>query len=341
MANFSSKALGLIGAAMLFAGMSYGQTLTFVPQTPPGEGIIIDRFEDTTALVGDGYFVVGATGNPQAIVNSTVVVTLNEPITSPTYNKGAASDIVLNVGATASATGLNNGATFYSGVVSGNTVTFTGVNIPANTNLGVQNVRVNASLAPSGTSSFAITETMTITTAGFLNYSSLGSPLQVGVVQTGFSVPSVSKVANYYICTGNPTATAGGAISFSITETQNFSGAFKVQANGGGQVTLADAGSNATAAAAAAAGTPATFGLATHGDRWALTFSNIPSGVVIYLPTTVTGTALGGGGNLTLTLGTQGATGTLVKATANTTGNLPAGVTNYPTLTAPLPLTTT
>ncbi|MGD1069014.1 MAG: hypothetical protein ABSB15_02655 [Bryobacteraceae bacterium] len=343
MANFSSKVLGLFGAAMLFAGMSYGQTLTFNPQTPQGEGIIIDRFEDTTALVGDGFFVVGASGNPTAVVNATVTVTLNEPVTSQTFSSGKYSEVLLNVGATASATGLNNGATLYAGVVSGSTITFTGVNIPADTNVAVQNVRVNASLAPSGTSSFAITETMTITTAGFLNYSNLGTPLQVGVVQTGFSVPKLSATnangapflpanpAIYYICTGNPPSSAANPIlSFSIAETQNFSGAFKVQASAG-QVTLSDQGSNVNPAAITlnngtvqnGAGANAAIGAATHGDRWQVVFSNVPSGVTIYLPLTIVGTALGGGGNLTLTLGTQGATGAQKLATA--TNPKPAG----------------
>lgn len=328
MANFSSKALGLVGSAILFAGVSFGQTLIYTPQTSPVQGIIIDRFEDTTALVGDLLLISGANGS--ALTNVTVTATLNEPITSQTYASGKASEVILNVGT--NGTGTSNG-TLTAGVVSGNTVTFSGVTIPPNSNIAVQNVRVNASLAPSGTSSFAITESLTITTAGFLNYSNLGTPVQVGVVQTGFGVPKLSatSVANflpanpaiYYICTGNPPGTAvNPTLSFSISETENFSGAFKVASNGGGQVTLADQGSNSTGAAQTAVTTLAgtavtTAGLATHGDRWQVTFSNIPSGVTIYLPLVITGTALGGGGNLTLKLGTQGATGTQVLATAS------------------------
>jgi hypothetical protein len=317
MANFSSKILGLAGAAILFAGMSYGQTLTYVPQTSPVQGTIIDRFEDTRALVGDLLLISGPNNVP--LTNTTVTVTLNEPVTSQP------GEVILNVGT--NGTGTTNG-TLYSGVVSGNTVTFTAVTIPANSNLVVQNVRVNASLAPSGTSGFAITESISITTGGFLNYSSIGSALtntgaassltQVGIVQTGFKVPTVSGVSSYFICTGNPTAV--GKTSFTITESALFAGAFKLQNNGGGQVTIAEQGSNATAAAIAVGG-PLT-GSATHATRFTLAFSNVPVGVTIYLPVSVNGTALLSGGTLGLAMGSQGATGKLAVVTG--TGGLAA-----------------
>jgi hypothetical protein len=296
--------------------MSYGQTLTYVPQTSPVQGTIIDRFEDTRALVGDLLLISGPNNVP--LTNTTVTVTLNEPVTSQP------GEVILNVGT--NATGTTNG-TLYSGVISGNTVTFSGVTIPANSNLVVQNVRVNASLAPSGTSGFAITESISITTGGFLNYSSIGSALtntgaassltQVGIVQTGFAVPKISGVANYYICTGNSSTTKS---SFTITESALFAGAFKLQNNGGGQVTLAEQGSNATAAAVAVGG--ALTGSATHATRWTLAFSNVPAGVTIYLPVSVTGTALLSGGNLGLAMGSQGATGALKVVTG--TGGLAA-----------------
>jgi hypothetical protein len=317
MANFSSKVLGLVGAAMLFAGMSYGQSLSYVATT--ANGIIIDRIEDTTALVGDQLLTAPA-AQPATTSPANIVVTLSLPVTSASLTGVKvggvqASEAVLALTVPPAA------PTYTLGTVSGNTITFSNVALPAGAySLAIQNVRVNASQATIGTS---ITESLTIQSNGYLNYAS-PTAVQVGVVQQGFGKPGATAgtaVAAYFICTGNPIGglTAATKPSFSISVAQGFSGAFKVQGAGaplaGNLITTAEQGSAPAAGNAAA-------GLATHGTRFGVTFGNIPSGVTIYVPTVIIGSVLGAGpATLTASLGSQGATGAFkAQAAANPTG---------------------
>jgi hypothetical protein len=330
MANFSSRFLGLVGAAMLFAGMSYGQTLVFSAAPTTSFGAIIDRFEDTTALVGD-LNLGSATAGP--VANATVTVSLNLPITSQVLKLGgvADSEILLNVGA---------GTTLYSGVISGSTVTFTGVAIAVGQSVTVQNVRVNAS---AGSVNFSVTESLIIQTGGFINFAT-PTPVQVGLIQTGFSVPAITAkfaVPNYPICVANPISAlvvpfvAPGSASFSVTETAAFVGAFKAAAASGPAGTLiptGEAGSNVTPGAVTPPGggvavAGAGVGVSTHGTRFVFTFSGIPTtGVAIYLPVLITGN-----GALTLSLGSA-VTGAQKGIVAANPAGWPAG---YPAV-APL-----
>jgi hypothetical protein len=336
MANFSSRFPGLIGAAMLFAGMSYGQTLIFNAAPTTSFGAIIDRFEDTTALVGD-LNLGAATAGP--VTGATVTVSLNLPITSQVLKLGGVvdSEILLNVGA---------GATLYSGVISGSTVTFTGVAIAVGQSVSVQNVRVNAS---AGSINFSVTESLTIQTGGFVNYSTPG-PVQVGLIQAGFSVPAEAAsyaIPNYPICVANPLTGLGpvvaktapfGTPSFQIVETADFVGAFKALAANGVAGTLiptGEEGSNVSPGAVTVPTVPATVvagtgvGVATHGTRFVFTFSGLPTtGVTLYLPTTITGN-----GALTLTLGSAVTGAQKLIATANPAANWPAGYPNVAPIT--------
>jgi hypothetical protein len=265
-----------------------------------------------------------------------VTVSLNLPITSQVLKLGGVTDseILLNVGA---------GTTLYSGVISGSTVTFTGVGIAVGQSVTVQNVRVNAS---AGSVNFSVTESLIIQTGGFINYAT-PTPVQVGLIQTGFSVPAITAkfaVPNYPICVANPISglaafvAPAGSASFSVTESAAFVGALKAMAASGPAGTLiptGEAGSNVAPAAVTPPGGGAAVvgtgvGASTHGTRFVFTFSGIPTtGVNIYLPIKITGN-----GALTLTLGTavtgaQAPVGGVVAA--NPTG-WPAG---YPAV-APL-----
>lgn len=181
----------LVGAA-LFAAMAWSQTLQLSPAFVPG-GIIIDRLEDTTALVGD--MVLTSPGGLQGVANASVTITLNEPVTSQVLTIGNAtlSDALLNLNDT---TNAGNSAV-YAGAISpsGFSITFSAVTIPANDayTISFQNVRVNAHAAPSN--GFAITESANISSEGFLNYQT-PKALQVGIVQQGFSVPALTAGTN-------------------------------------------------------------------------------------------------------------------------------------------------
>jgi hypothetical protein len=298
MLNFTKKLAGAMGLAACFAAASYAQTFTCGPNggnpanaptstsgtnaASTAQAPIIDRVEDTTALVADLTFSCQA-GN--SLSNGTVTVSLNEPVTSRTasVNGTTQSEAALTI------TPAGGGAsTTYLGTVNGNTITFSGVNFPS-TAFGatIQNVRVNASAAPNGNSNFTITESVLVTNLGFAVYSTLPTP--VGIVAQGFATPTVSGVANYVLCTGNPIGNA--TASFSVKVAELFPAAFKTvtpnssanQCNGGTcPITNGESGS------LPGAGGVAAFGTATHGTRFQVSFANIPSGVTIYLPTTIT-----------------------------------------------------
>ena len=96
MTRIADRIVRLLGGAVLFAALAWGQTLKFGVPTVPG-GIIIDRFEDTTALVGD--MVLTSPGGLPAITNATVTITLNEAVASQVLTIGAMtlSDALLNL----------------------------------------------------------------------------------------------------------------------------------------------------------------------------------------------------------------------------------------------------
>ncbi|MGD1069015.1 MAG: hypothetical protein ABSB15_02660 [Bryobacteraceae bacterium] len=291
--------------------------------TVPG-GIIIDRFEDTTALVGD--LVLTSPGGLPAIANATVMIALNEPVASQVLTLGGAtlSDALLNLNDTT----VPGSSAVYAGAVNGSTITFSSVALPANDNYTItfQNIRVNAHAAPSS-NGFAITEGVVITSEGFLNYAS-PSAVQVGIVEQGFSVPALTAGTNvlpYTTCVGNPTTAIDGTTntySFQITVKELFNAAFKTKTTGGTcggispcQVTAAEQGSNTTSTTVVQ-GTNALIGQATHGTRFQLSFANVPQNVTIYLPLTLANA----GNTLVLTL-TGTATGIISPVAAGT----PAG----------------
>ncbi len=348
MATLSNKIIGLVGTAMVFAGMSFGQTFT-CPVTAASPGTvpapILDRFEDTTALVAD-LKITGCMDTAGATTN--VVVTLNEPVTSKIVAAATAtSEAVLTlIDATTPAASV-----IVQGFIAGNTVTFLNVPFPGagdTYSLQVSNIRVNASLAPNGTSNFNITEGLFVTNQGQAVYATPAA-ITVGYVVSGFGAPkggsallpgaaailaSGGDVPNAAICTGNPVTTVSpAAASFSITETEAFGGAFKTTypqgqtaasvglcnglacpvTNGeGGSLTAVPAAFpatgkvNGTVGGTLVAGT----GVASHGTRFQLVFNNVPSGVTIYLPANPFNNDAAVGGNAGFSVGlTQTVTG--------------------------------
>ena len=116
----------------------------------------------------------------------------------------------------------------------------------------------------------------------------LPNPVQVGIVEQGFSVPALTAgttVLPYTTCVGNPTTAIDGTpntYSFQVTVKELFNAAFKTQTTGGTcggitpcQVTAAEQGSNPTSTTVVQ-GTNALIGQATHGTRFQLSFANVP-----------------------------------------------------------------
>ncbi len=321
MRRIPDRIVRLFGFAMLFAATSWGQTLKFNPPAVPA-GIIIDRLEDTTALVGD--LVLTSPGGLLGVTNATVTITLNQPVTSQVLTIGSAtlSDALLNLTDTTTPAS----SAVYAGSIKGSVITFSGVAIPAGDNYTItfQNVRVNANAAANN---FVVTESVFIGSQGFVNYTT-ATPVQVGLVEQGFSVPGLTAGTtplSYTTCVGNPTTAIDGTpntYSFQITVKELFNAAFKTKTTAGTcggispcQVTAAEQGSNTTSTTVVQ-GTNALIGQATHGTRFQLSFANVPQNVTIYLPLTLTNM----GGTLVLTL-TGSATGIISPVSAST----PAG----------------
>lgn len=337
MSNITSKIFGLAGMAALFAGMSFGQTTLNCSTAGVAEpNPILDRFEDTTALVADvEYNCPAIAGGNAALAGASATLSLNEPVTSKILGAGNVSEAVMIINDIT--TPASSSVT--QGVVNGSQIIFSMLNIPASTDnftIRFANVRVNASMAPSATTNFGVTESVFIADLGVSVFPVVPSPT-VGIVVQGFTKPSftagvANNPANYVICTANPAANAGA--SFLITYGELFGGAFKTQipaeggqACGGAACTITNGeqgsytgtvGAGVTVAAFAitnaggAAGTAvAGLGTATHGTRVQFAFANIATGATVYVPTQINGT-----GNLVLLL-TSSATGAFNGLAAN------------------------
>jgi hypothetical protein len=322
MVDFRKKLLGLSLLVGAFTGVSYGQILCPSPATPgfqiqPGLAANLLRVEGLTEEVADVnvYCAAGST-----LATGTLTVTLNAQVTS----KGApgTTDAVVTViptnGATPIPVPTGAGTSYFGTIAAGSqSIVFTNVAFPAGAFIiKVQNIRVNATQIPVTPGSNQVTESILVTNAGV----GIFAPAQqlVGLVYKGFGPPAspvgtvaaVTSPGSFLICQ----ATNGSAGIVTISE--DFGGAFKT-AYPGGPTAVLNTGLCGPAPGAACTstngeggtgtsanlpeGVPAGTGLATHGTRFQLAFSNIPAGVTLSVPLTVTGTATGTGA-LTLTL---------------------------------------
>jgi hypothetical protein len=335
MAKFQSYLVSIVGP-LVFAGTIFGQVCGGSPQAPGTSQTlnvppILDRYEDTTALVSD--VIVSC---PASVASTgVVIITMNEPVTSkPLQVSGSqVSDATLQI--------IQGGAVVnaYPGAYppGGTQITFSGVSFPASTyTLRLSNIRVNSSAAPNGTTNFAITESIFVTSQGVAVFAT-PAPIIVGYVVNGFSQPVLDtsvtpNPVDYLTCTGNPVAAA--TVSFSATVKENFGGAFKAITRtpvpgalcGGAvcSVTNGEEGSYTGGIGVLGNTVVAGLGSATHGTRFELAFSNVPQNIVIYLPTVISN------GTLTVTLGVAG-TGSLspLSADAPAGSTIPAGYSGF------------
>jgi hypothetical protein len=311
-------------------------------------GVILDRLEDTTALVGDVSF----TGcNTTAAVNgATAIVSLNAAVTSKVLSTTTgATEAVLIINDTT--TPANN--TVIEGVASGQQITFGAnstlgnimLNAGDNFTMRVANVRVNSSLL---TPNFNVTENFQIATQGIAAYTA--TQQTVGVVVQGFAKPALSiTTANYLICSGNPVTSSGPtAASFQVTVSENTTAMFKQQAPGStcgpngtaactitngeqgsyignvGPGTTVPAGSN-TSSSGGTAQAGLTGGDATHGTRFQFAFTGVPSGATVWVPTTITLLNSTTGSKFVVTL-TASATGAFSAVSSNVPSSSKSGI---------------
>src|SRR3981081_1683982 len=123
MANFSTKILGLAGPALVFAGVAFGQATCAAPTSQTN----IIRAEGTTEQVAQLTFTctvptggtaptVAGTGTAQVFLNPALPVTSKVLSTST-----GATEAIITV----------NGGTPVQGTVSGSTINFSGIALPA------------------------------------------------------------------------------------------------------------------------------------------------------------------------------------------------------------------
>jgi hypothetical protein len=302
--DFRKKLLVLTVSAMSFAGIAYGDACGTATLTPAPPNLL--RLEGTAELVTDE--VINCTGNTLVATTGQFIANLSLPVTSKQASTTVNEATLI----------ITNGETVtpYSGTISGDTVTFgtTGspVTFPATAyTIQLSNIRVNSS---SGAVATYVTESLLATNEGVVIFSA--APDQVGYIEQGFAVPSISAVKNYTICAGNPAATAGTVGSFGVKIAELFGGAFKSitptvgVAKCGGQTCTETNGEQGSYQGGGGIGT------ANSGTEFLFSFANIPTGVTIYLPVTVNN------GTLTFTLVASTTNPTPVTASAPTGSNL-------------------
>jgi hypothetical protein len=345
MVDFRKKLLGLGLLVSAFTGVSYGQILCPAPngvgqyQIQPGLAANLLRVEGETEEVSD-LNIFCNTGGTFGSGNLTVTVS-NGAITSKggASATGGASDAMLVIVTTAAVDTLvpavapTSTPAYYFGTVSPGipgTVTFPNVTFPTGTPyyMSIRNIRVNASGISTSPGANQVDEQVLVTNAGvgiFAPQSQL-----VGLVYQGFKTATVSGTTNFLMCQSYT-----GAVAGVITIAENFGGAFKTlwpqgltaasTGTCGGFACTATNGENGTGNAVylatlvgggfgPPAAPPAGTGLATHGTRFQVAFSGIPTGVTLSVPLSVTDGTL----SMNLTAAATGAYSPLASGTLTT-----------------------
>jgi len=200
------------------------------------------------------------------------------------------------------------GANVFQGVVTGNQVVFNGIPVlpPASSGVTrvyrITNIRANANQVVSGGATpGAVTASLSIN-------SSSSIPITNSTLTTGFVLPGLAPLfrntANSSTA-GSSGTTFAQCSSTSITSTtsssgalgvlqftENFDTAFKIRQaptlqNVPGQIYNSESGFivSSIGGSVSTTGVPVTAGLADYGTRLKATFSNVPSGVTLYVTT--------------------------------------------------------
>jgi len=198
------------------------------------------------------------------------------------------------------------GANLFQGITSGNQIVFNGIPVLAPATSGdtlvlrITNIRVNANgITAGGPTPGAVSASLSLNSSTSLAITS--STLTIGFVQQGLSTsstarnsgntgggnPTLSQCANSSISGSTGTGGALGVLQF----IENFSTAFKVKGTNAQNVpgTIYNSENGFTTPlitnAVSGTGVSETAGVADYGTRLKATFSNIPSGVSLYVTT--------------------------------------------------------
>jgi len=322
MADFRFRLLGLAAFATLFAGVSFGQvsgctalTAAQGGSTDPGPATM--RSEGITELTGDLQFTctsaaVTQAGLLEAFLTAPATSKLNALYPGTGYTEAtlfvcagapaanACTTNGQNTLANVTTHAVNNPLTVpnaqtaaadpiqaYYGVASGNAITFSNIALPVGAfTVRVSNVRVNASAVTLTSTLTSVTEQVLFSGGG--TSSSFSSAVTVGYVLQSLQTTTLqptpfggasATLTSYTTCQGNAiSATTPVLPSFLLEIKSLFAGAFKT--NG---ALVAGTGENGTFI-------PGDGSNAGTGTQTSLqvVFANVPTGVTLYLPVSVT-----------------------------------------------------
>jgi hypothetical protein len=269
--DFRKKLLGLAGATMVFAGMANAQLVCTTIAATPGANFI--RAEGQTEAIPQ-LTISGCSGSAGGTATVQVFLSPAVLITSAVTNTPS-------TGSTEAVITANTGGTTF-GTITGSSINFNSVPfVTATTSFTISNIRVNATGIPTvtGAAPQAINAQAFVSGVGVTPGPTTSVP--VSYTFNGLQTSKVFKDAAqansgltavqgtpFGICGSiNASSTSGSAlVNFFVSVNENFQGAFKTQAH------------EATGIA------PDT---ANSGTRIKVVFSNVPSGLNIYMPTSV------------------------------------------------------
>jgi hypothetical protein len=316
MADFRMKLFTLAGAATVFAGMAFGQQT--VISTGFSSNAVFIRSEGVTEQVADSTVTMSTVAGgtvAAATVNLTVYLSPAVTITSATVNKLSEAVAVI-------------GGTNYNGTVSGSSVSFTGIPVPAGGGtITITNIKVNASTVATGSGiPTGITETVFVSGTGVTP--TVPNPATVAYVTAGLGKVAIETTTNGTINTTNVSICSGStsaAAAFGVLVSEGFATAFKNQGTAGTNVALGSWLTNNTETGYGVTnGGAASGNTATSGTRFTITFANVPANVAVYVPLTVNYTVGGFTSTVTLQVSATAASGASNNATASTATGAPA-----------------
>ncbi len=301
MKGFSIKLFGITGAAMMFSSLAFGQATCATAITPTTVNFI--RAEGQTELLPT--FTFSCTSGAPATLSVQFYLSPSVTITSTAVNTTTSE---INLSSTGATTAAALAVPANASTVNGSSFTIGGIAVAAGTTTyTVSNVRVNATSIPSPNGGAPVG----ITIQGFAS----GTGVTPGAISAGGGAPVLAYVSNglqattvwgdaatsgqqnkiqsaqtgtpgsfsysssFGVCGSlNNSGSSSAAPSFVVKFAENFSNAFK---------TLADEAAGATL--------PETATSLNSGTRLKIALSNVPAGLSVYAPITVTN------GTLTLT----------------------------------------
>ena len=261
------------------------------------------RVEGVTELIGDIVLLCNG-GVPGQVSQSTIQVVLNADVTNRILNPATgALDALLLVdepGVSTSAT-LTPGSNLFQGTLVGpRTVRFS--NVPVTTPqtysqrvLRITNIRINATQVPAGTSFLGGPVSAALSSSPFIitDYTQT-----VGFVQPAMGF-SVETAAGVLVSTGIPfdqsgglntslatsSVATGGSLNYLLRFTEKFATAFKLRGSAAQNMVGAVYNTESGFVTAAASGGGSIAGLADTATRLMARFTQVPSGVRLYVTT--------------------------------------------------------